>query len=139
MERTKNTNKEVNLLLINTVRWRIPKENSQKQFELWREMLDYQRSHPEKFHYVRSRFYRMTEEDSSEEHWMAIDDYEKREDFDKTMKIFSEDPECIRMSEEFFGKCNPLIVSKSQKNSSCLSMRSLLRTKLSWLLQLGSK
>ena len=115
MEGTENTHEEVNNLLINTVTWRIPKENSQKQFELWKEMLDYQRSHPEKFHYVRSRFYKISEEGSSEEHWMAIDDYEKREDFDKTMKIFDEDPECIKMSEEFFRKWNPLIVPKSRK------------------------
>ena len=62
MERTKNPDKEVNKLLANIVRWRVPKENSQKQFEFWREVLDYQGSHPEKFHYTRSRFYTMTEE-----------------------------------------------------------------------------
>jgi hypothetical protein len=56
MERAKNTDKDVNQLLINIVRWRIPKENSSKQFEVWCEMMDYQRSHPEKFYYAKSRF-----------------------------------------------------------------------------------
>ena len=114
MEGTKNTNEEVNWLLVNIVRWRVPKENHEKQFELWREMLDYQRAHPEKFLYSRSRFFTKTEEGSSEERWMAIDDYERREDFDKTMKLFSEDPECIKMSEEFFRNWNSLIVPKSR-------------------------
>jgi hypothetical protein len=66
-------------LLVNTVRWRISKENHEKQFEFWREVTDYQRSHPEKFHWIRSRFYAMTEEDSSEEHWMFLDEYDSRE------------------------------------------------------------
>jgi len=35
-------------MLINIGRWRILKKNSKKQFELWRKMMDYQRSHPEK-------------------------------------------------------------------------------------------
>ena len=77
-------------------------------------MLDYQKSHPEKIHYVKSRFYTMTEEDSSDEQWMFIDEYENREDFDKTMKTFNEDPELIKMSDEFFPKWDTLIVPKSR-------------------------
>jgi len=102
------------LLLVNIRRWRVPRENHKKQFELWNVMLDYQRSHPEKFHYLRSRFYTMSEEGSSEEHWVFIDEYENREDFDKTMKTFNQDPELIKMSDEFFIKWDALIVPKSR-------------------------
>ena len=59
--------------MINIVRWRIPKENSSKQFEVWREMMDYQKTHPEKVYYTRSRFYTSTEERASEENWMFLD------------------------------------------------------------------
>jgi hypothetical protein len=81
----------VSRLLVNIVRWRVPKENSQEQLEFWREVLDYQRSHPEKFHWTRSRFYTMTEEGSSEEHWMFLGEYDNREAYDRTMKTNRED------------------------------------------------
>ena len=48
-------------MLVNIVRWRVPKEHSKKQFELWYEMMEYQRSHPEKVYYIRSRFFTFTE------------------------------------------------------------------------------
>jgi len=53
--------------LINIVRWRIAKENSDRQFDVWREMMDYQRSHTEKVYYARSRFFTFTEKGSSED------------------------------------------------------------------------
>jgi len=80
-------------MLINIGRWRILKKNSKKQFDLWREMMDYQRSHPEKVYYIRSRFFTFTEKGSSEENWMFLDEYERLEDFDKWMKTVREDPE----------------------------------------------
>ena len=115
MERTKNPNKEVNKLLVNIVRWRIPKESHEKQFEFWREVLDYQRSHSEKFHYTRSRFYTMTEEGSSQERWMFIDEYDSREAYDKNMKTMHEDPEVVKLADEWFPKWDTLIVPKSRK------------------------
>lgn len=102
-------------MLINIRRWRVPKENSQKQFEFWREVLDYQRAHPEKFHYTRSRFYTMTEEGSSEEHWMFLDEYDNREAYDKNMKTMREDPEVVKLADEWFPKWDALIVSGSRK------------------------
>jgi len=102
-------------LLINIVRWRIPKENSSKQFEVWREMMDYQKTHPERVYYTRSRFYSSTEEGSSEESWMFLDEYEHREDYDKWMKAVREDPELIRLMDEWFPKWDALIVPWSRK------------------------
>ena len=49
-------------MLVNIVRWRIAKEHSSRQLEVWREMMDYQRSHPEKVFYTRSRFFTSGEE-----------------------------------------------------------------------------
>jgi len=102
-------------LLIDIERWRIPKENSKKQLDGWREVMDYQRSHPEKFHYTRSRFFTLTEEGSSEENWMYIDEYEDREAYDKMMKAFAEDPELVKLKEEWKPKWDPLIVPGSKK------------------------
>jgi hypothetical protein len=102
-------------LLVNIVRWRVPKENSKKQFEFWREVLDYQRSHPEIFHYTRSRFYTMTEEGSSEEHWMDIDEFDSREAYDRTMKTVRQDPEYAKLAEESYPKWDAVIVPGSRK------------------------
>jgi hypothetical protein len=106
---------ELNLLFINIVRWRVPKENSQKHLLVAQKHLDYQRSHPEKFHYVRSRFFTFTEEGSSEENWMSLDEYDNREAFDKTMKTMHEDPEVALIVEAWFPKWNALMVPGSRK------------------------
>jgi len=105
----------VSLLLINIVRWRVPKENSGKQFEVWREMMDWQRSHPEKCSYTRSRFFTLTEEGSSEENWMFVDEFERREDYDKWMKAVREDPERMKAMDEWFPKWDSLVVPGSKK------------------------
>jgi hypothetical protein len=102
-------------LLINIVRWRIPKENSSRQFEVWREMMDYQRSHPEKVYYTRSRFYTFTEEGSSEENWMFLDEYDNREAYDRTIKTMHEDPEVAPIVDGWFPKWDAVIVPGSKK------------------------
>ena len=102
-------------MLINIVRWRIPKENSSKQFEVWREMMDYQKSHPGMVYYTRSRFFTFTEEGSSEESWMFLDEYEHPEDYDKWMKAVREDPELMKLMDEWFPKWDALIVPRSRK------------------------
>ena len=102
-------------MLINIVRWRVPKENSNKQFELWREMMDYQKSHPEKVYYTRSRFFTFTEKASSEENWMFLDEYKHREDYDKWMKAVHEDPELMKLMDDWFPKWDALTVPGSRK------------------------
>ena len=102
-------------MFVNIVRWRVLKENSQKQFAVWREMMDYQRAHPEKVYYVRSRFFTFTDEGSSEEHWMFLDEYEQREDYEKWMKTVREDPELLRLMDEWFPKWDALIIPGSRK------------------------
>ena len=103
-------------MLINIGRWRILKKDSKKQFELWREMMDYQRSHPEKVFFTRSRFFTFTEKGSSEENWMFLDEYERSEDFDKWMKIVREDLELSKLANEFFPKWDALIIPGSKKS-----------------------
>jgi len=102
-------------LLVNIVRWRVHKDNSGKQFEVWREMMDWQRSHQEKVFYARSRFYTSTEEGSSEESWMFLDEYEHREDYDKWMKAVREDPELTKLMDEWIPKWDALIVPGSKR------------------------
>jgi hypothetical protein len=102
-------------MLVNIVRWRIPKENHEKQFAFWREVMDYQRSHPEKFHYAQSRFYTTTEEGSSEERWMFLDEYENREAYDENMKTMHEDPEVVKLGTAWFPKWDALLVSGSKR------------------------
>jgi hypothetical protein len=103
-------------MLVNIMRWRVLKKDSKKQFELWREMMEYQRSHPEKVFYVRSRFFTFTEKGSSEENWMFLDEYENRKDFDKWMKTVREDPELTRVADKFFPKWDALVIQGSKKS-----------------------
>jgi len=112
-------------VLVNIVRWRIPKENSSRQLEIWREMMDYQRAHPEKVSYTRSRFFTFSAEGSSEESWMFLDDYERREDFDRWMKAVREDPELISLMESFFPKWDALIVAGSKQGEVWTEVESL--------------
>jgi hypothetical protein len=102
-------------LFINIVRWRVKKEDSAKQHEIWWEMMEYQKSHPEKVYYTRSRFFTYTDKESSEENWMFLDEYEDREGFDKWMKASNIDPELLKLGDEFFPKWNALIVPGSRK------------------------
>jgi hypothetical protein len=102
-------------MLINIVRWRVAKKDSKKQFEVWREIMDYQRSHAEKVYYVRSRFFTFTEKGLSEENWMFLDEYENREDYDKWMKTVREDPELLKLADKAFPKWDALIIPGSRK------------------------
>jgi hypothetical protein len=103
-------------MLVNIVRWRVLKKDSENQLEVWREIMDYQRSHPEKDFYVRSRFFTFTEKGSSEENWMFIDEYQNREDFDKWMKTAHEDPELMKLADKSFPRWNALIIQGSKKS-----------------------
>jgi hypothetical protein len=102
-------------LLIEICRWRIARENSEKHLEMWREILDYQRSHPEKFLYSRSRILTLADEESSEESWMWIDEYEDRETYDTMTKAIEEDPEVVRKKEEWHSKWDPVRIPGSVK------------------------
>jgi len=102
-------------MLINIVRWRVPKENSKEQYEVWCKMMDYQRSHPEKVFYIKSRFFTFTEKGSSEENWMFLDEYERREDFDKWMKTVREDPELLKLADKLFPEWDALVIPGSKK------------------------
>jgi hypothetical protein len=101
--------------LVNIVRWRIRKENSDKQFEVWREMMAYQKSHPEKVYYTRSRFFTFSEKDSPEENWMFLDEYAHPADYEKWMKAVREDPELVKLMNAWFPKWDALIVPGSKK------------------------
>jgi hypothetical protein len=77
----------------------------------------WQRSHPEKFYYTRSRLLTMTEEGSPEEHWMYLDEYERREDFDKQWRAIRDDPELAKITrDECYPRYDALIVSGSRKS-----------------------
>jgi hypothetical protein len=89
-------------------------------------MMDYQKSHPEKFYYTKSRFFTFTEEGSSEENWMFLDEYEHREDYDIWMKAVRKDPELIRLMDEFFPKWDPLIVPGSKKGEVWIEVEKLM-------------
>jgi hypothetical protein len=102
-------------LLIETCRWRIAKENSEKHLEMWREILDYQRSHPEKYLYSRSRILTLAEEEPSDESWMWIDEYEDRETYNKMMKAIDEDPEVVSKKKEWHSKWDPMRIPGSVK------------------------
>jgi hypothetical protein len=79
-------------------------------------MMDYQKSHPEKFYYTRSRFFTFTEDGSSEENWMFLDEYDNRED-----------PEIVKLMDDFFPKWNALIISGSKKKGELWTEAEKLR------------
>src|SRR4030042_4753167 len=113
------------MVLVNIVRWRIPKENSSRQLELWREMMDYQRSHPEKVSYTRSRFFTCRREGAPEEDWMFLDEYEHREDYARWMRAVREDPELAELMMRWFPKWGALIVPGSKKGEVWTEVESL--------------
>ena len=122
-------------MLINIVRWRVPKEKSGKHFEFWRWWTDWLRSHrsshPEKFYYTRSRLFTFTEEGSSEEDWMFLDEYENREDFDKQMKAVREDPELAKViKDECFPRWDAVIGPGSRKRGEVWTEVEKLRVEL---------
>jgi len=102
-------------MFVNIVRWRIPKEKSKEQLEVWRGMIGYQRSHPETVSLLRSRFFTSTDEGSSEENWMFLDEYNSREDFERFVKKWDEDPELAKLGEQFFAKWGAVMTPKSRK------------------------
>jgi hypothetical protein len=76
----------------------------------------------EKLFVTRSRIFTLTEEESSEETCMFIDEYEDREAYDKTIKaigigegVAQGDPEVVRKMNEWDSQCGPLIVPSSWK------------------------
>ena len=100
---------------VNIVKWRVPKEKSKEQLEIWGEMIDYQRSHPETVSLLRSRFFTYTDEGSSEENWMFLDEYRSREDFERFVKKWDEDPELSKLGKKFFAKWEAVMIPKSRK------------------------
>jgi hypothetical protein len=104
-------------MLVHVARWRVSKENHEKHLEFWSWWMDLQRSHPEKILYARSRLFTFTEEGSSEENWMFIDDYEQREDWDKQWKAVREDPELSKIKDEADRKLDAVIVPGSMKGN----------------------
>jgi hypothetical protein len=112
-------------MFVNIVKWRIPKEKSKKQFEVWQEMMNYQKSHPKKVYYNRSRFFTYTETDSSEENWMFLDEYKDRNGYDRWMKAVREDPELVSLMEKWFPKWDALIVPDSRKGEVWIEVEKL--------------
>jgi len=112
-------------VLVNIVRWRVPKENNRRLLEIWQEMMEWQRAHPEKLAYTRSRFFTFSAEGSSEESWMFLDDYERREDFDRWMKAVREDPELVSLMKSFMPEWDALIVPGSKQGEVWTEVESL--------------
>lgn len=112
-------------MLVNIVRWRIAKEHSGRQVEVWREMMDWQREHPEKVFYARSFFFTSSKEGDSEEEWMFLDEYERPEDYASWMRAVREDPELVALMEPWFPKWEALIVPGSKKGEVWTEVESL--------------
>jgi hypothetical protein len=77
--------------------------------------MDYQRAHPEKVPSTRSGFFTSSADESSEESWMYLDEYERREDYDRWMKAVREDPELMKLVEPWFSERDALIVPGSKQ------------------------
>jgi len=113
------------MMLVNIVRWRIPKEQSARQVEVWQEMMDWQRAHPEKVFYTRSCFYTSSREGEAEEEWMFLDEYERPEDYERWMRAVREDPELPALMKPFFPNWDALVVPGSKRAEVWTEVESL--------------
>ena len=80
-------------MLCDVTRWRVHASNSKQHLEMWRAIMQHQRANRQRFPYKRSRFFTMLDSESSEEHWMYIDEYEDREAFDRMYKAAEDQPD----------------------------------------------
>jgi hypothetical protein len=104
----------VGKLLANIFAWRLLKENHEKQVEFMRWWMGWQRSHPDKFYYARSRIFTLAEE-GPEENWIMVDEYAHREDFDRQWKAAREDPELAKVLKDAKTRWDTLIVLGSRR------------------------
>jgi len=73
---------------IDSMRFRIAKADHAKALKLFKEILDYQRAHPELYDYFLTRSYFMTAEDNpDQEIWMFIDEYDDREAYARSLEL----------------------------------------------------
>ena len=105
-------------MLYEVAQWRIRKEFSQKHLEMWRQILEEQKSHSDKFNYTRSRILQSAEEeaDPTEERWMWIDEYEGREAYDRMERAIEADPEVAKMKEKWHSMWDPMRIPGSLKS-----------------------
>lgn len=95
--------------------WRIRKKSSKKHLELWKGILDEQKSISGKFYYTRSRLLQSAgkEANPDEETWMVIDEYESRKSYDKMCKAMKEDPELKKLEEKWHSQWDPMCIPGS--------------------------
>jgi len=105
-------------VFVNIVRWNVRKEDHDKMLDIWSKMMDYQRSHRKYFHYARSRFFVHIGKESSGEEWMFLDEYERREDYDKWMDVVHKESEIIRLMDDFFPKWDAITIPGSKKSET---------------------
>jgi hypothetical protein len=104
-------------MLYEVAQWRIRKEFSKKHLDMWKEILNEQKSHSDKFYYTRSRILQSAEKeaDPAEETWMWIDEYEDQKAYDKMSKAIEEDPEVVKLKKKWHSKWDPIRVPGSLK------------------------
>jgi hypothetical protein len=103
-------------LLYEIAQWRVPVANNKKHIEFWEKHLAYQRTHREKFHYIRSRVLSMNDSETlGEEIWMWIDEYENQEAYDKMSKAFRDDPDLSKYRKQAHSRLFSLLVPQSLK------------------------
>ncbi|MGD0331258.1 MAG: hypothetical protein ABSB40_12585 [Nitrososphaeria archaeon] len=105
-------------MLYEVAQWRIPKEFSKKHIDMWKEILNEQKSHSDKFYYTRSWILQLAEKeaDPAEETWMYIDEYEDQKAYDKMAKMIEEDPEVIKLKKKWNSKWDQIRIPGSFKS-----------------------
>jgi hypothetical protein len=112
--------------LIETARWRIPKENHDRMLELARVGvdgdggLDYQRKHPEKLFYRKTRTFCTSEEGSAEETWFFIDEYDDLDAYEKAHEVYRTDPDALSKGASFREALMSLIVPRLHEGTNAL-------------------
>ena len=99
---------------IDTMRFRIAKADHEKALAVFKEILAYQRSHPELYDYFLTRSYFMDAEDNpNEEIWMFIDEYDDRDDYWRSLQsALRSDPSSAENNRKFMELVVPGSVPK---------------------------
>lgn len=100
-------------------RWRIPAANSKKLEEMFRAIIAYLRSNPQRYPQLRSAvIFSSAKPESSEEDWMWVEEYADRESMDAFYKALKEDKAFLEIHDKQYDFWR-LIVDGSFKDEVC--------------------
>lgn len=109
-------------MLYDFYQWHVHASNSKKHLEVWQAIIQHQRANRERFYYKRTRFFTETDSESNEEHWMAYDEYENQEAYDRMQKAIEKQPD-LPYSNDHSNNRLPILLTSYRRPLSCVINR----------------